>query len=101
MLSNKQKHCLRFYLPLCNRRRNIPVTPWLRVHCTVADVVADKRFICNHLPPICNHTTHRGTARYAERWQMADKNGKNVFLWGLCFEYSFYLCNVDGVESTS
>ena len=43
-------------------------------------VVADKRFICNHLQPICNHTTHRGTARYAERLQMADKNGKNIFL---------------------
>lgn len=96
-----KKHCFRFYLPLCNRRQNIPITHWLRAHYAVADVVADKRFICNHLQPICNHTTHRGTARYTKRWQMADKNEKNVFLWGLCFEYSFYLCNVDGVEPTS
>lgn len=101
MLSNKQKHCFRFYLPLCNRRQNIPVTPWLRAHYTVADRVTDKRFICNLLPPICNHTTYRGTASYTEKLQMADKNGKNVFLGGLCFEYSFYLCNVDGVEPTS
>ena len=42
----------------------------------VADMVADKRCICNHLQPICNHTTHRGTVRYTERLQMADKNGK-------------------------